>query len=376
MSSTKRDYYEVLGVGRDASADEIKKAYRKKALQFHPDKNPGDKAAEEKFKEAAEAYEILSDTSKREQYNRFGHQMPGGFGGHGFNNADDVFDHFGSIFEDLFGMGGGRGRRKGGGPRPRKGSDQQIHLRVSFKESVLGTERKVQVPHQTECTSCRGSGAAKGTEPVVCPTCRGRGHVAIQQGFLTYTTTCPECRGEGKRIMNPCGDCGGSGQQSKTSTINVKIPAGIDSGMRLRVAGEGEPGQHGGPAGDLYVLIDVDADKTFRREEFDLVYPLKIGVAQAILGTEVSIDVFEAEPKKIEIPPGTQPGSRLVVHGAGVPKLGRQSSGRGDLIVEVQVEIPSRLPKDSEEHLRAFAESINQHVGKGSGGFFDKLFGG
>jgi molecular chaperone DnaJ len=372
--ATKRDYYEVLQVSRSASGDEIKKSYRRLAVQHHPDRNPGNKEAEDKFKEAAEAYEILSDTSKRQRYDQFGHAgvNGNGFGGGGFNNVDDIFENFGSIFEDLFGMGGGR--RRGGGSRARKGNDLRYDLKIEFEESVLGVEKKIQIPRRVVCASCEGSGAAKGTKPVNCSTCKGQGQVAIQQGFFTYASTCPDCNGAGKKITNPCGDCRGTGFQTKSSNINVKIPAGIDSGMRLRVSGEGEAGANGGPAGDLYVFIEVEEDPNFKREEFDLVYSLKVGVAQAILGCEVEVNCFEESPRVIDIPAGTQPGERIVIHGAGIPKLEKYGRGKGDLIIEVNVEIPTKVPKEAEEHLREFASKMGQQVKNGSG-FFDKIFG-
>lgn len=371
---SKRDYYEVLGVTRNATPEEIKKQYRKLAVQFHPDRNQGDKAAEDKFKEAAEAYEVLSDTSKRQRYDQFGHAGMNGGGGAGFNNVDDIFEHFGSIFEDLFGMGGGRQRRGGGGNRARKGADLRYDLQIDFRDSILGAEKKIELSKRAHCEACSGSGAAKGSKPVTCATCRGHGQVAIQQGFFSYATQCPECNGTGKKIAEKCSDCKGSGQKSKVSNITVKVPAGIDSGMRLRVAGEGEAGSNGGPAGDLYVFIEVKEHKRFRREEFDLILPLKLGVAQAILGTEISVDCFEGDPKAIEIPPGVQPGQRLVVHGSGVPKLEKYGRGRGDLIIEIQVEIPNKVSKEAEEHLRAFATKHGENV-KGSGSFFERIFG-
>ncbi|MEY2988109.1 MAG: molecular chaperone DnaJ [Pseudomonadota bacterium] len=379
MAQQKRDYYDVLSVGKTAAADDIKRAYRKLALQFHPDKNPGDKAAEEKFKEAAEAYEVLSDSDKRRRYDQFGHAGVQGAGGAGgFNNVDDIFEHFGSIFEDIFGfggMGGAGGRRRGGGTRARRGADLRYDLQISFKESVLGTEKKIEIPRRSQCTACDGSGAAKGTKPTACNTCKGQGQVVIQQGFFSYASTCPDCNGAGKRITTPCGDCKGSGFMTKTSTITVKVPPGIDSGMRLRVGGEGEAGSNGGPSGDLYVFIDVAEDNKFKREEFDLIYPLKLGVAQAILGTEIQVDCFEDEPRKIDIPAGVQPNQRLIIQGAGVPKLEKYGRGKGDLIIEIAVEIPTRLTKDAEEHLRAFAEKHGEAV-KGQGaGFFDRIFG-
>lgn len=373
--ASKRDYYEVLGVARGASADDIKRAYRKLALQFHPDKNPGNAEAEEKFKEAAEAYEVLSSPEKKARYDQFGHAGVGG-AGQGFGNVDDIFEHFGSIFEDIFGFAGGGGRRgRQSGNRARKGADLRYDLAITFRESVVGTEKKIAIPRRSNCESCEGTGAAKGTKPATCNTCRGHGQVAIQQGFFSYATACPDCQGSGKRIATPCGDCKGSGSQTKQSNITVKIPAGIDTGMRLRVSGEGEAGTNGGPAGDLYVFIEVQEDQNFRREEFDLVFPLRLGIAQAILGTEVKIDCFEEEPRKVDIPPGVQPGQRLVVHGAGIPKLEKYGRGKGDLVIEVLVEIPTKVTKEAEEHLRAFAQKHNESV-KGGGGFFDRIFGG
>ena len=374
--ATKRDYYEILQVTKNSSGDEIKKSYRKLAIQYHPDRNPNDKAAEDKFKEAAEAYEVLSDASKRQRYDQFGHAgvSGNGFGGGGFSNVDDIFENFGSIFEDLFGMGGGRRKGGGGNSRARKGNDLRFDLRIEFKDSILGVEKKIQIPRRVVCVGCEGSGAAKGTKPVNCSTCRGQGQVAIQQGFFTYASTCPDCNGAGKKITNPCTECRGGGFQTKSSNINVKIPAGIDTGMRLRVSGEGEAGANGGPAGDLYVFIEVEQDERFKREEFDLVYSLKIGVAQAILGSEITIDCFEEQPRKIDIPAGIQPGQRIAIHGAGIPKLEKYGRGKGDLIVEVNVEIPTKIPREAEDHLREFANKMGQNV-KNSAGFFDKIFG-
>lgn len=379
--SSKRDYYEVLGVSRGAGADEIKKAYRKLAYQFHPDRNPDSKEAEERFKEAAEAYEVLSDNGKRQRYDQFGHAgVSGAGGGAGFSNVDEIFEQFGSIFEDLFGFGGfggaGGGRRASN--RPRRGANLRYDLRITFREMVLGSERKIEVPKTVSCQTCQGSGAAPGTQPTTCSTCRGHGQVALQQGFFSYATTCPDCQGTGKRIAKPCQECHGAGVTTKRSTITVKIPAGVDTGMRLRLAGEGESGAMGGPPGDLYVFIEVEEDVAFRREEFDLVLPLKIGVAQAILGTEIEVDVFEDKPRRVQIHAGVQPGERLKVPGLGIPRFGKYGRGKGDLIIEVGVEIPTKITKEAEEHLRAFAEkqleSVRDSSG-GSSGFFGRIFG-
>lgn len=376
--ANKRDYYEVMEVGKNASPDDIKKAYRKLAYQHHPDRNPGNKEAEDKFKEAAEAYEILSDAGKRQRYDQFGHAgVSGAGGGAGFSNVDDIFEQFGSIFEDLFGFGGfSGGGRRGGGSRPRRGANLRYDLTISFREMVLGCEKKIEVPRTSQCVSCGGTGAAAGTQPVTCPTCRGHGQVALQQGFFSYATTCPDCSGSGKKIQKPCGECRGTGSVAGRSTLTVKIPAGIDAGMRLRLSGEGEGGENGGPAGDLYVFVDVDNETEFRREEFDLVFSLKIGIAQAILGTEAAIDCFQDEPYRVEVPPGVQPGERIRVTGAGIPRLGKHGRGRGDLIVEVSIEIPTRLSKEAEEHLRAFAVAHAETVrDNGQGSLFGRIFG-
>ncbi len=373
MASKKRDYYEVLGVERSVTAEEVKRVYRKLAVQYHPDRNPGDKAAEEKFKEAAEAYEILSSSEKRARYDQFGHAgVSGPGGGAGFSNVDDVFEHFGSIFEDIFGFGGGR---RSQGNRARRGADLRYDLAIPFRDSMLGAEHKIDIPRRVSCETCTGSGAKPGTKPTKCRTCNGMGQVAVQQGFFTYSTTCPDCRGKGSSIAEVCTDCSGSGHKTKTSHIKVKIPAGIDSGMRLRVAGEGEAGANGGPVGDLYVFIEVEEHKEFKREEFDLLLPIKVGVAQAILGTEINVDCFEGEPAVVQIPAGVQPGQRVVVNDRGFPKLGKHGRGRGDLVVEVSVEIPGKLSKEAEEHLRAFAKVHGENVKAHGGGFLDRIFG-
>jgi molecular chaperone DnaJ len=384
--SNKRDFYEVLGVSKNASQEEIKKAYRKLAIQYHPDKNPGDKKAEDKFKEAAEAYEILSDTSKKQKYDQYGHAGVNGqgFGGAGFSNVDDIFDHFGSIFEDLFGFGGGSrrsqgGKQGGGRAAARRGSDLRYDLTIDFKEAYLGSEKTLQIPKRANCSTCHGSGAAPGTQPQQCPTCHGQGQVAIQQGFFTYASTCPNCAGSGKKIVKPCTDCKGVGTKQKTSHISVKIPAGIDTGMKLRVAGEGEAGANGGPSGDLYVFINVASHSTYKREDANLVCPIKVGVAGAVLGTEVDIDCFDSV-KKVEIPPGVQPHHRIRIPGAGFPKLTSGKGAKGDLIVEVQIHIPSKISKQAEEHIKAFAHLTGERLKgsldteEGNPSFFDKLF--
>ena len=377
--TTKRDYYEILGVDKGASLDVIKKAYRKLAIKYHPDRNPNNKSAEEKFKEAAEAYEVLSNTEKRKRYDQFGHAgvngAGGGFSG-GFSNVDDIFDQFGSIFEDLFGFGGGSSRRQKGSSRrqrAQRGADLRYDLKIDFKEALLGSEKRLKITKRVGCESCKGSGAAAGSKPVTCPTCRGQGQIAVQQGFFTYASTCNDCHGTGEKIKNPCKVCLGTGIKNKTSDITVKIPAGVNSGMKLRVSGEGEGGTHGGPSGDLYVFLDVKAHPQFRREENNLICPIKIGVSQAILGTQVTIDCF-GKSHTIDIPPGTQTGARIRVPNAGFPSLERRQRANGDMIIEVGINIPTKLNKEAEQHLRAFAQSMKENV-KNSSGFFGNIFG-
>ena len=375
---SKRDFYEILGVAKSASADEIKKAYRKLAVQYHPDKNPGDKKSEDKFKEAAEAYEALSDPAKRQKYDQFGHAAMGAQGHSGFSNVDDVFDQFGSIFEDLFGMGGGRRGRSGSSSKTvRRGADLRYDLTIDLKEAYLGVEKKISVSKRASCQTCNGSGGAPGSQPVTCSTCRGKGQVAIQQGFFTYASTCSDCNGAGKKIAKPCTDCRGAGTKVKTANISVKIPSGVDSGMKLRVSAEGEAGTNGGPSGDLYVFLTVNPIAGYRREENDLIVPVKIGVAGAILGNEVEVDCFGTS-KKVVVQPGVQPGHRIRVSGEGFPRLdGRGGRSKGDLIFEVQVEIPQKISREAEEHVREFAKKVNEPLRSSAGGagFFDKIFG-
>jgi molecular chaperone DnaJ len=374
--ASKRDYYEVLGVSRGASQEEIKKSYRKLAVQYHPDRNPGDKAAEDKFKEAAEAYEVLSQTEARRRYDAYGHAGVGGAGASsGFSSVDDIFEHFGSIFEDVFGGMGGFTSAGGGAKRKRKqsGSDLRYDVTLSFKEAVLGLDKILEFSKKVSCEPCKGSGATPGSKTETCRTCKGRGQIHIQQGFFTYSSTCSECHGEGKKIKDPCTTCHGAGMTTQKQNLTVKIPPGIDSGMKLRVANEGEAGHGGAPAGDLYVFVNVKPDPIFRREEFDLIYPLNIGVAQAILGTEVEVDNY-IEKKTIEIPSGVQPGQRIPISGMGIPKLDRYGKGRGDLIIEISVKIPHKIDKESEEHLRAFAQRQGELV-KPNNSLFDRIFG-
>lgn len=343
----KRDYYDVLGVVKSASADEIKSAYRKLALQYHPDRNPDNPEAEDNFKEAAEAYEVLSDASKRAQYDRFGHAGVNGqgFGDH-FHSPEDVFSAFGDIFGDFFGFGGGAGRR-----RPRAGADLRYNLTVSFRDAAKGTEVDLNIPKREICSDCSGSGSAPGHSAETCKHCHGQGQVTQSQGFFRISVPCPVCRGEGQVVTHPCAKCRGLGIMQISKSIKVRIPAGVDNGSRLRLRGEGEPGDFGGPHGDLYVVIYVEEDKVFTRSGQDLLVAAEVSIVQAILGAKIEVPTLD-EPVTLEIPKGTQSGKVLRIKGLGLPHL--TSTQKGDLLVEVMVRIPSTVTKKQEELLREF----------------------
>ena len=340
MAATeKRDYYEVLGVPRTAALDDIKKAYRKLALKYHPDKNPGDATAEERFKEAAEAYGVLSDDEKRARYDRYGHQGVGGMGGFDPNQFAD----FGDILGDLFGFGdffGTRGRRAS---RSARGNDLRYDLQLDFMEAAFGKDATLLVPRVISCTTCNGSGARPGTQPVTCTGCGGRGQIRYSQGFFAVARTCPQCGGAGKVIKDPCQSCGGAGRVREEKKIAVKIPPGVDDGSRLRVAGEGEAGFNGGPAGDLYVFISVREHPKFSRRDYDVHSEQAISVTQAALGAEVSTETIDGV-ESLRIPAGTQPNQVFRLRGKGVPFI--DGSGRGDHYVHVTVRIPTSLTDD------------------------------
>lgn len=351
---SKADYYDVLGVPREASEDEIKKAYRQLAFKFHPDRNPGDAESEAKFKEAAEAYEVLRDQQKRARYDRFGHQGLGDTGFGGFSNAEDIFSTFSDIFGEFFGFAGGGAR--GRGPRPQPGNDLRYDLRVSFRDAAKGTEANLKIPKHVPCPDCEGTGAAPGTKPETCRHCGGMGQVQQSQGFFRIAVACPVCRGEGTVIASPCPRCKGRALLQEVRELKVRIPAGVDDGSRLRLRGEGEPGLHGGPPGDLYVVVYVEEDKTFRRQGQDLVVTLDIGMVQASLGDKVKVPTLEGE-ETMDIPKGTQSGEVFSLRGMGLPHPGRNQ--RGDLLVEVIVHTPKNLSKKQEELLKEFLELEN-----------------
>ena len=349
----KRDYYEILGVGKSAGEAEIKAAYRKLAVRHHPDKNPNDAAAEEKFKEAAEAYAVLSDASKRSAYDRFGHQGVGagaGSGGFnpGFTNIEDIFDIFG--FGDMFGGQAGAGSRRSAGQR---GADLRYDLEITLEEAAAGKEETLVIPRLEKCGDCDGKGAEKGTAAETCPTCSGSGQMRYQQGFFSVMRTCPNCGGRGQIIKNPCKKCQGAGRIEKEKTLELKIPAGVETGSRLRVTGEGEAGAQGGPAGDLYVVIHVKEHETFERQGANLYSAAPITFAQAALGAEIKVPTLDGE-EDLKIPAGTQTGTVFRLKSQGMPALGGR--GNGDLFVASTIITPKNLTKEQRKLLEQLAE--------------------
>jgi molecular chaperone DnaJ len=351
-----RDFYEVLGVGRDAAASELKKAYHNLAVKYHPDRNPDDKSAEEMFKEAANAYSVLSNPEQRARYDRFGHEGVRGAGanGAGFSGVEDIFSAFGDIFGDFF----GQGRR-----RAARGADLRVDLTLSFAEAVWGTTKEVRVSREVKCQTCKGSGAKEGTRPETCTTCSGKGQVLHSQGFFMIQTTCPRCRGEGAVIKEACAACQGRRTQVETSTLSVTVPAGVDDGQTLRLAGKGEMPSGGGTAGHLYVVLHVESDERFQREEENITTEVTISYVKAALGGEVEVPTLDegcTGKTTIEVKPGTQPGDTVVRRGEGVPHINQRN--RGDHVVQFAIEIPKKLGAREAELLREIAAERNEDV--------------
>lgn len=374
-SSVKLDYYEVLSVTKTASDGEIKTAYRKLAMQFHPDRNPGDHAAEDKFKECSEAYGVLSDPQKRAAYDRFGHAgvggasgggsgFPGGFGG----DPQDLGDIFGDIFGEMFNMGGQGGGRKQ--TRQQRGRDLRYDLSLEFEEAVFGKEQEIKIKRAETCGDCHGVGTASGKQPQTCPQCKGAGQVRFQQGFFSVARACPRCEGTGVQITDPCPTCRGESRVTKEHTIQVKVPAGVEDGTRIRYQGEGEAGKYAGPAGDLYVMLTVKAHKVFSRDGDDLHCVVPVSYTQAALGDELEISTVDG-PAVLKVPDGTQSGKTFKLKNKGVPHL--NATGKGDLIVEVRVQTPTKLSKQQRDLLKQLGETMEKENTPHSHGLMDRV---
>ncbi len=367
MATSRRDYYEVLGVRRDATADEVKKAYRQLALKYHPDRNPGDDEAERKFKEAADAYEVISDATRRARYDRYGHAGVEGAGSSHFRSSEDIMSAFSEIFgESLFGTMFTQQRRRG----PRPGQDLLMKLEIELDEAARGVTKTLEVQRQEICEECAGTGAKKGTTPVTCDYCRGQGEVVQSRGFLQLATTCPACGGEGKRVVDPCTKCRGSGRQARVVPLKVDIPPGVETGMWLQLRNQGEPGDPGAPRGNLRIQIQIRPHRFFERHGNDLYCQVPISYPQAALGAEVQVPTLDGA-EKMNVPKGTQSGEILRLRGRGMPDV--NGRGRGDELVEVVVETPRKLTPRQEELLRELAELEHIDVSPRRKNFFEKL---
>ncbi len=350
-TQTKQDYYDVLGVPKNASDQEIKSAYRKLALKYHPDRNPGDREAEEKFKESAEAYSVLQDPDKRRRYDAYGHAGLAGAAGAGFDPS--AFADFGDILGDFFGFGDVFGRRRGG---PRRGADLRYNLDLSFEEAAFGTETHIRIPRSETCETCGGNGSAPGSSPETCTACNGAGQVSFQQGFFSVARTCGRCRGSGKVVTHPCKTCEGAGQVARERKIQIKIPGGVETGSQLRIAGEGEAGSAGGPPGDLYVVIRAQEHEFFRRDGANLYCEMPISFTQAALGATIEVPTPDGGKAKVVVPEGAQSGASFRVRGHGVAHLG--SRGRGDLHVTARVVVPTRLSSEQRKLLEQLHKTL------------------
>jgi molecular chaperone DnaJ len=364
----KRDYYEVLGVPRNATDQEIKSAYRKLALKYHPDRNPGDRSAEERFKEAAEAYSVLQDGEKRGRYDAYGHAGVGSSAaGAGFDPT--IFADFGDILGDFFGFGDVFGRRRGG---PHRGADLRYNLELTFEEAAFGTQTHVQIPRDEACASCKGSGSAPGSKPSTCSSCGGSGQVTFQQGFFTVARTCGRCRGAGRIITSPCKECSGAGHVTVERKLQIKIPAGVDGGSQLRISGEGGAGSPGAPSGDLYVVLRVQEHSFFRRDGYDLLCEIPVSVTLAALGGVVEVPTLDGGKAKVTLPEGTQTGASFRVRHQGVPHLG--SKARGDLHVVIRVVVPRKLTHEQRRLLEQLAKTLPEpDIHEKDRTFFDKM---
>lgn len=375
----KRDYYEVLGVSRGASAEELKKAYRTKAKELHPDRNQDNPKAESEFKEVNEAYEVLKDDQKKAAYDRFGHAafengMGGGGGGpRGGFAQGDFASAFSDVFEDLFGdFVGGGGGRGGARARAQRGSDLRYNLRVTLEEAFAGVQKTINVPASVACDTCRGTGAEGGAEPVTCPTCSGMGKVRAQQGFFTVERTCPTCSGLGQIVKNPCRSCGGQGRTEKERTLSVNIPPGVETGTRIRLAGEGEAGMRGGPSGDLYIFIEVREHALFQRDGVHLFCRVPVSMTTAALGGEVEVPTIDGGRSRVKVQAGSQSGKQMRLRGKGMPAL--RGGGSGDMLIELAVETPVNLTARQRELLREFEKLSEENNPEGSS-FFSKVKG-
>lgn len=377
--STKRDYYEVLGVQKGASKDEIKKAYRKLAMQHHPDRNAGNKESEAKFKEASEAADVLLDDNKRRNYDQFGHAgAQGGFGGGaggfggfgGGGDFGDLGDIFGDIFGDMMGGRGGRRSSRGGRSRAQMGDDLQVEINVTFEEAAFGCEKEITLNKSHTCADCNGTGAKKGSSPTTCDMCQGHGEIRRQQGFFTIAQTCPKCQGSGQVIKDHCSTCHGQGRTKKKETLSVKVPAGIDEGQRLKLSGQGDAGTHGGPNGDLYVHVNIKKHELFEREEFDVICNVPISFSQAALGADIEVPTLGGRVS-VKVPEGTQHGQKMRLRNKGIAKLG--GYGFGDQIINIVIETPTKLTKEQRELFAQLAETEQKSTNPMSKGFFDKV---
>ena len=365
----KRDYYDVLGVDKSASADQIKSAYRKLAVKFHPDKNKGDKAAEEKFKEASEAYHVLSNSERKQNYDNFGHAAfeNGGGGRGGFGNFD-FSNHFSDIFEDFFGEGFGGGRRSRRSNN--RGSDLRYDLSITLEEAFSGKKQDIKFSTSEKCDTCSGSGSKPGHDAGACNMCGGHGQVRSSQGFFTVQQTCPQCSGSGEMITNPCGSCSGQGKKQASKRLSVTIPKGVDDGTRIRLSGKGEAGSRGGSSGDLYLFINVHSHELFKRSDENLFFECPISIADAALGTSIEIPTIDGGKAKIKIPPGTQSGKQFRLRGKGMPYM--RGNDNGDLYVQVNTEVPISLNKEQKELLEKFREIENEKSNPSIKKFFQK----